>query len=124
MSARYCVDGALLPAADYLAQGEAPEYAGDGEHAPFRVFDIQAQAFEREHYETRADADRACLALDLAHKYRRHRAECDAAFKRGDGAANVGHAGLAHAALIAYATLHGWSTDEAAAHIRYGRKPR
>jgi len=36
------VDGAEYPASDY-DEGEGPVYAGDGQHAPFVVFDVNAQ---------------------------------------------------------------------------------
>lgn len=56
---RYVVDGAVR--AKYEPD-EAPEFAGDGAHAPFVVFDVGRQENLPGRYETRAEAESALLA--------------------------------------------------------------
>lgn len=55
---KYCVDGHEFPE-------EESNLAGDGEFAPFRIFDIEAQDYLPGTYETRGGAENA-LSIFLA----------------------------------------------------------
>lgn len=49
---RYAVDGAVRP-----DDPDGPEFQGDGQFAPFVIFDIEAQENLPGHFATRAEAE-------------------------------------------------------------------